>query len=97
VRRIEVETSACRSVPRSAKLPSGVYAGPADFVVTYHLTFFAGARLALNVTVNATGMEGVGGMGAACTADQSFWTTLAEAIRLPDPNGVAFGGTLPGS
>lgn len=74
--------------------PPGVYNGPADLGVTYHLTFFAGARLALTVTVDATGMETVEGVGAKRTADQSFWATLAMAMRLPDPGGVAFGGTV---
>ena len=78
-------------------LPPGVYSGPIDLGITYHLTFFAGARLALKVTVDATGMETVVGVGAARRADQSFWTTLAVVMRLPDPDGVAFGGTFPES
>jgi len=78
-------------------LPPGVYDGPADLGVTYHLWFFAGARLALNVTVDATGMQTVERVGAKRTADQAFWTTLAVAMGLPDPGGVAFGGTFPGS
>ena len=78
-------------------MPPGIYAGPIDLGVTYHLTFYAGARLALSVTVDATGMETVVGVDAARRADPSFWTTLAVAMRLPDPDSVAFGGSFPKS
>jgi len=98
---VVTDPQAVRQVARALlalpRLRPGVYAGPVDLGVAYHLTFFAGARPVWRVTVDATGMQNVVGAGAGRVADRGFWTTLAGAMGLADPGSVDFGGSFPAS
>jgi hypothetical protein len=68
---------------------------PADFGVTYHLSFAAGSQRFAPVTVNAGGCELVSGLGPVrrVTTSATLWRTLGIAIGLPHPGSAAFSGT----
>ena len=90
---------AVRAVARALyalpKARSGVYFGPIDLGIVYHLTFYEGDQQVLVVSVDATGMEDVTGLVPARTvAGTSFWSTLAVAMGLPHPSQARFQGSL---
>jgi len=79
-------------------MPSGTYACPADWAISYQLTFTARARRFAPVTAEASGCEVVHGLGAVRWTETSpgFWRTLAQAAGITSAGGDAFLGTLPG-
>ncbi len=72
-----------------------VIACPADFGITYKLTFAAGSRQFAPVTLNAAGCELVHGLGTArkITTSNVVWRRLGVAIGIPRPSQAAFAGT----
>ena len=72
-----------------------VIACPADFGITYKLTFAAGSRQFAPVTLNAAGCELVHGLGAVrkITTSNVVWRRLGVAIGIPHPSQAAFAGT----
>jgi len=72
-----------------------VIACPADFGITYKLTFAAGSRRFAPVTLDAAGCELVRGLGAArhITTSNVVWRRLGVAIGIPHPSQAAFAGT----
>ena len=68
---------------------------PADFGITYKLTFTAGTHRFAPVTLNAAGCELVHGLGAArrITTSNVVWRRLGVAIGIPHPSQAAFAGT----
>ena len=88
-----------RSVAQSlCALPSEAHrqiACPADFGITYRLTFAAGAQRFTPVTLNAAGCELVHGLGATRTITTSnvVWRRLGVAIGIPHPSQASFAGT----
>jgi hypothetical protein len=78
---------------------TAVFRCPADFGITYQLTFAAGSHRFTPVTVNATGCQLVSGLGAARSAATSttFWRALGTAIGIPQATSLAFRGTISGS
>jgi hypothetical protein len=72
-----------------------VIACPADFGITYKLTFAAGSRQFAPVTLNAAGCELVHGLGTArkITTSNVVWRRLGVAIGIPHPSQAAFAGT----
>ena len=76
-----------------------VIACPADFGITYKLTFAAGSRQFAPVTLNAAGCELVHGLGAArrITTSNVVWRRLGVAIGIPHPSQAAFAGTTASS
>jgi hypothetical protein len=72
-----------------------VIACPADFGITYRLTFAAGTRKFAPVTLNAAGCEPVHGLGAArhITTSNVVWRRLGVAIGIPHPSQASFAGT----
>ena len=68
---------------------------PADFGITYRLTFAAGTHRFAPVTLNAAGCELVHGLGAArhITTSNVVWRRLGVAIGIPHPSQAAFAGT----
>ena len=72
---------------------------PADFGITYRLTFAAGPDRFPPVTLNAAGCELVHGLGAArhITTSNVVWRRLGVAIGIPDPSQAAFAGTIASS
>jgi len=72
---------------------------PAEFGITYTLTFAAGSRRFAPVTLNAAGCELVHGLGAVrrVTAAAAVWQQLGHAIGIPHPGQAAFAGTIANS
>jgi hypothetical protein len=68
---------------------------PADFGITYKLSFAAGTHRFAPVTLNAAGCELVHGLGAArhITTSNVVWRRLGVAIGIPHPSQAAFAGT----
>lgn len=87
--------SVARSLCTLQQVPKGQAVCPADFGVTYQLTFADGSRHFPPVTVNAAGCELVRGLGATRRATTStvLWQRLGTAIGIPHPNRAAFTGT----
>jgi hypothetical protein len=79
-------------------VPSGAINCPADFGITYSLTFsrLHGASLR-PVVIEATGCQTVSGAGGTrwLLTTIGFWTTLGRAMRLPQPSEATFRGTGP--
>jgi hypothetical protein len=78
---------------------TAVFSCPADFGITYRLTFAAGSHRFTPVAVRATGCELVSGLGAARSAATSatFWRTLGTAIGIAQADNMAFRGKISGS
>jgi hypothetical protein len=72
---------------------------PADFGITYRLTFVAGDQQYVPVTVSAAGCEMVHGLGQVrqIKASDSVWRQLGVAIGIPHPNQATFAGTTAGA
>jgi hypothetical protein len=91
--------TAAQSVAQSLcglpSVPRKTVACPADFGVTYHLTFAAGSQHFAPVTVNAGGCELVTGLGTVrrATTAEILWRTLGIAIGIPHPDSASFRGT----
>jgi hypothetical protein len=86
--------SVAQSVCGLQSVPRKTVACPADFGVTYHLTFVAGSQKFAPVTVNAGGCELVSGLGTVRRADTAtLWRTLGIAIGIPHPDNASFSGT----
>ena len=68
---------------------------PADFGITYKLTFAGGSRQFAPVTLNAAGCELVHGLGTVrkITTSNVVWRRLGVAIGIPHPSQAAFAGT----
>jgi hypothetical protein len=67
---------------------------PADWGVSYRLSFAAGRKAFPVVTITAGGCGGVTGAGPARQATtNAFWTDLAKALGAPHPNPAALQGT----
>ena len=68
---------------------------PADFGITYRLTFAAGTHHFTPVTLNAAGCEMVHGLGEVrrVTASDIVWRRLGIAIGIPKPDQASFAGT----
>ncbi len=76
-------------------VPHMQLACPADFGITYTLTFAAGTHQFAPVTLNAAGCEMVHGLGAVrrVTASDLVWRRLGVAIGIPQPDQASFAGT----
>jgi len=87
--------SVAKSLCGLQQVPRKTVACPADFGVTYQLSFAAGARHFAPVTVNAGGCQLVTGLGATRRAATSagMWRTLGIAIGIPHPDRASFSGT----
>ncbi len=68
---------------------------PADFGISYKLTFAAATHLFTPVTLNAAGCEMVHGLGEVrrVTASDIVWRRLGVAIGIPQPDQASFAGT----
>jgi hypothetical protein len=77
--------------------PSVAFSCPADFGVTYSLTFTAGRRVVQVITARPAGCPSVAGLGPDREASPAFWTALATALGLPVPSPSCnpFAGQLP--
>ncbi len=101
----EKVTSAPRTqsvVQSLCALPSVAHmqvACPADFGITYRLTFVAGDHQYAPVTVSAAGCEMVHGLGQVrqIRASDPVWQQLGMAIGIPHPSQAAFAGTTAGA
>ena len=77
-------------------MPSGTFACPADWAISYRLVFTGRAGLA-PVTAEASGCQVVTGLGAVrwTATSPGFWRTLAQAAGITPADGAVFGGTMP--
>jgi hypothetical protein len=71
---------------------------PADWGITYHLAFSAKGRTFPAVDVDATGCQGVKGLGAVRWVARSpeFWRVLGAAMGLAHPDAGLFAGSRSG-
>jgi hypothetical protein len=75
-------------------MPHGVMSCPADWGVTYRLSFAAGRGGFPVVTAAAGGCGWVSGAGPVRrAASTGFWTELARALGVPHPSNSALQGT----
>jgi hypothetical protein len=72
---------------------------PADFGITYRLTFVAGDHQYAPVTVSAAGCEMVHGLGQVrqIRASDPVWRQLGVAIGIPHPSQATFAGMTAGA
>ena len=79
--------------------PAGDYNCPADFGVSYAVTFMAGAVVVGTITADPGGCTSLTGLGPPRWAGPSFWRSLAVALGLPAPREYCdpFRGRLPGA
>jgi hypothetical protein len=68
---------------------------PADFGVTYRLSFAAGGRSFQPVIAAAGGCHKLAGLDGARQAVPAFWVTLGTAMGLAHPGNQAFAGVPP--
>jgi hypothetical protein len=78
-------------------MPSGVFACPADFGITYQLSFSARRYTFPSISAEPTGCEIVKGLGRDRWTAQTpaFWRTLGEAMGLTKPDRLTFAGSMP--
>jgi hypothetical protein len=89
--------SVARALCTLPVMPSGTYACPADWAISYRLTFATKARRFAPVTAGISGCQDVHGLGAVRWTARSpgFWPTLARAAGITPADGAVFGGTMP--
>lgn len=89
--------SVARALCALPVMPSGTYACPADWAISYRLTFAATARRFAPVTAEASGCQDVYGLGAVrwTLTSPGFWRTLAQAAGITPADPAVFGGTMP--
>lgn len=77
------------------QVPRETVACPANFGVSYQLSFAAGSQRFAPVTVNAGGCQLVHGLGEMrrVTTSAALWRTLGIAIGIPHPDTTTFSGT----
>jgi hypothetical protein len=98
---VSTDASAVAAVARTAcglpVVPPGAYNCPADFGVSYTLTFLADATDVGTITANPSGCRFLTGLGPSRNAGQSFWDQLAVALALPAPREFCdpFAGRIP--
>jgi hypothetical protein len=78
-------------------IPSGAFAIPIDLGITYRLIFATAHEQLAAISVDATGVEAVRGLGPTrwVSGSAGFWTTLGKAMGLAHPGYDAFRGTMP--
>lgn len=80
------------------KTSHGTVACPANFGVSYRLSFATAGHSFPAVTVNAGGCQVARGLGAPRTVTSAgLWQTLGIAIGIPHPGNAAFRGTVQGA
>jgi hypothetical protein len=89
--------SVARALCALPVMPSGSFFCPADWAISYRLTFAARARRFAPVTAEASGCQVVHGLGAArwTATSPGFWRTLALAAGITPAGGAVFLGTMP--
>jgi hypothetical protein len=75
--------------------PHGTFSCPADFGVSYQLSFASGATRFPVVSVDPGGCEQVSGLGATRWArSAAFWQLLGSAAGIPHPSNATFSGAM---
>jgi hypothetical protein len=88
---------AARALCALPTMPSGIFACPADFGISYQLSFSTRRYTFPSVSAEPTGCEIVKGLGPERWTAQTpaFWRTLGEAMRLTKPDRRTFAGSMP--
>lgn len=78
-------------------MPKGAIACPADLGIVYQLAFLGPKQAYPPVTVDASGCQGVHGLGPTRWVERSpgFWNSLGSAMGLARPAYAALRGSLP--
>jgi hypothetical protein len=78
-------------------MPSGMFSCPDDWGISYRLIFTAGDSKLAPVTVDATGCQGVTGLGPVrwTVFSPEFWSVLATAAGIAPADQGPFRGTPP--
>ena len=89
--------SVARALCALPAMPSGTYACPADWAITYRLAFATEARRFAPITAEISGCQDVYGLGPVRWTARSpgFWHTLAQAAGITPADEAVFGGTMP--
>jgi len=79
------------------KMPPGIFNCPADFGISYNLTFSAAGQKFAVVSLEPSGCEEVQGLGPTrwIIRNPGFWRVLGNAMGLPGATQSTFAGTLP--
>jgi hypothetical protein len=91
--------SSANATSVAAVAPAGDYSCPADFGVTYAVTFRAGPVVVGTITADPAGCPSLTGLGPPRSASPTFWAPLAVALGLPAPREYCdpFRGRLAGA
>jgi hypothetical protein len=89
--------AAARALCSLPNMPTGTISCPADLGIVYDLAFSASGRAFPTVEVDATGCQGVRGLGSERWVARSpgFWPTLGGAMGLASPSYATFRGSGP--
>ena len=89
--------SVARALCALPVMPAGSFACPADWAISYRLTFATKARRFAPVTAEISGCQVVNGLGAVRWTARSpgFWRTLAQAAGIAPAGEAVFLGTMP--
>lgn len=95
VSKVALVRAVARALCAVPTMPSGVFHCPADFGITYHLTFAASNQTFPTVSVDATGCEKVRGLGHVRWVAKSpeFWRILGHSMGLAKPDRYTFTGS----
>ena len=95
VRNARVVRAAARALCALPKMPKSGLHCPADWGITYHLAFAAKGHDFPSVDVDATGCQGVRGLGQLRWVARSpeFWKVLGTAMGLAKPDASTFAGS----
>jgi hypothetical protein len=87
--------SAAQAACALPPMPTGTLSCPADMGITYRLTFTAAGKELPPVQADAGGCGAVTGLGRTrwTASSPGFWTTLAAAMGITQPDNSTFSGT----
>ena len=94
IRNASLVRSVAHALCALPKKPRGVLHCPSDNGISYRATFSTGRQTFAVVTIDPSGCEFIGGLGATRWAAHSpnLWNTLGKAMRLPKPDRATFLG-----
>jgi hypothetical protein len=77
-------------------MPPGGFSCPADWGITYTLTFVAGGTKSPAVTIDATDCQTVRGLGRVrwVARTPAFWNMLGQAMDIPHADAATFRGSM---
>lgn len=97
VNDVALVREAARSLSALPRMPSGVHSCPADWGITYHLSFSSNARTFPTISIAATGCQSVSGLVPVrwVAPSPEFWRILGKAMGLTKADQQTFAGSRP--